>query len=338
MATLAGVWLGMLRAKAPADRRVALKHFVMIALGVLAALLIGVGLWAYTPDESRTELEAKYGASPADYIEVAGIRLHVRDTGSRDAPAVVLLHGFGSNLQTWDGWVDGLAASYRVIRYDLPGFALTGPDPTGDYSDLRGLQVLNALLDRLGVARAILIGNSIGGRLAWKFAAQNPTRVESLVLVSPDGFASPGLAYGRKPSVPTYFRFFLYALPKAMVRMSLAPAYGDPRKLTDQTVTRYWDLMRAPGVRAAMIARLKQTILEPPEPLLRQIQAPTLLIWGEKDAMIPIANAADYLRTLPDSILVPLVDLGHVPQEEAPALSLVPVVDFVGAASSRRSR
>jgi pimeloyl-ACP methyl ester carboxylesterase len=338
MSIQAGVWLRVRRAKASADRRAMPRHFMMIALGILAVLVIGLGLWAYTPDESRTELEAKYGVSAGDYIEVAGIRLHVRDAGPRDAPALVLLHGFGSNLQTWDGWVDGLATSHRVIRYDLPGFALTGPDPTGDYSDARGLQVLSALLDRLGIARATLIGNSIGGRLAWKFSAQNPTRVERLVLVSPDGFASPGLDYGRKPHVPAYFRLLRYALPKAMVQANLARAYGDPSALSDQTVTRYWDLMRAPGVRAAMIACLEQAVLEAPEPLLRQIQAPTLLVWGEKDAMIPVANAADYLRTLPDSTLVRLPGLGHVPQEEAPTLSLAPVLSFLDAAPSRRSR
>jgi pimeloyl-ACP methyl ester carboxylesterase len=87
-----------------------------------------------------------------------------------------------------------------------------------------------------------------------------------------------------------------------------------------------------------MIAYLEQAVLEAPEPLLRQIQAPTLLVWGEKDAMIPLANAADYLRTLPNSTLVRLPGLGHVPQEEAPTLSLAPVLGFLGTAPSRRSR
>ena len=94
-------------------------------------------------------------------------------------------------------------------------------------------------------------------------------------------------------------------------------------------MTRYRDLMLAPGVRDAMIARMEQVMLEDPEPLLRGIQAPTLLLWGEKDAMIPISNAADYLRTLPDATLATLPGLGHVPQEESPAVALAPVQAFL---------
>jgi pimeloyl-ACP methyl ester carboxylesterase len=118
-------------------------------------------------------------------------------------------------------------------------------------------------------------------------------------------------------------------LPKMLVRMTLAPAYADPTLLTDETVTRYRDLMLAPGVRGAIIARLGQTIVEDPAPALRRIEAPTLLVWGEKDAMIPFTNGADYVRDLRTSTLIPLPGLGHVPQEEAPALSLKPVMAFL---------
>jgi pimeloyl-ACP methyl ester carboxylesterase len=114
-----------------------------------------------------------------------------------------------------------------------------------------------------------------------------------------------------------------------MVRASLAPAYADPNVLNDALVTRYRDLMLAPGVRAAMIARMEQVMLENPEPLLQRIHAPTLLIWGEKDAMIPFTNAQDYLRAIPNSRLVAFPDLGHIPQEEAPARSLAPVRRFL---------
>jgi pimeloyl-ACP methyl ester carboxylesterase len=309
-------------------------------LVIVSCLLIGLAIGAialgYTPDKPRAVLEAKYLSSPADYVEAAGIRLHVRDTGPRNAPILVFIHGFGSSLQTWDAWADTLSANFRVIRYDLPGFALTGPDPTNDYSETRGVQVLAALLDRLNVARATLIGNSIGGKLAWEFAARHPQRVEALALISPDGFASPGFAYGKPAHVPALLKLMPYFLPKALVRMSLVPAYGDPAALSYATLTRYWDLMRAPGVRKAMIARLQQTVLENPESFLRAIQAPTLLIWGEKDAMIPFANAADYQRLIAVNSLAALPGLGHVPQEEAPAASLRPLQEFLrrNAASS----
>lgn len=149
------------------------------------------------------------------------------------------------------------------------------------------------------------------------------------MLVSPDGFASAGFAYGEKPTVPPSIKLLRYVLPKALVRMNIAAAYGDPTALTEETVDRYYDLMLAPGVRQAMIERMEQSILEDPVPPLRSIGTPTLLIWGKKDALIPFQNAGDYLRNLPDARLVSFPELGHVPQEEAPFLSLPPVQSFL---------
>ncbi len=262
-------------------------------------------------------------------LDVLGRRLHVRDEGRRDAPAVILLHGFGSSLQTWDAWADDLAQDHRVIRFDMPGCGLSEGDVNGDYTDVRSMQLLVALMDQAGVAKASLVGHSTGGRLAWRFAAAHPDRVDNLVLVSPDGFASPGFDYGKSPQVPTMLKWVRYALPKSLLRMSLAPAYANPAVLTDAVVSRYHDLLLSPGARDAMLARLAQTVLVDPRPLLATIRAPTLLLWGDKDAMIPVANAADYLKAMPGATLWRLPGVGHVPQEESPQSSLAAVRNFM---------
>jgi pimeloyl-ACP methyl ester carboxylesterase len=303
---------------------------------VVAVTALALGVWLWTPDKSRAELEATYLAARSDYRDVAGLRLHVRDSGPRDAPAVILLHGFGASLHTWEPWAQALSSQFRVIRFDVPGFGLTGADPTGDYSDKRSVAVIAALMDTLALPRASLVGHSMGGRLAWTFAATAPARVEKLVLVAPDGFASPGFAYGKATPVPTVMKAMKYVLPKAVLRMSLAPAYADPRRLTDATTTRYHDLMLAPGVRGAILDRTAQLILQPPEPMLRTITAPTLLLWGEMDAMIPVANALDYVKVMPQALRVILPNLGHVPHEEAPMLSLPPVLEFLRDGSKTR--
>jgi pimeloyl-ACP methyl ester carboxylesterase len=88
---------------------------------------------------------------------------------------------------------------FRVGSLDLPGFGLTGPDPTGDYSDERSVTVLAALMDWLGIGKAAVVGSSMGGRIAWRLAAAEPARVSKLVLMAPDGFASMGREYGRTP-------------------------------------------------------------------------------------------------------------------------------------------
>lgn len=305
------------------------RSVMLAALGVLGVALAAAAFALWTPDLDRPALEARYFDGQSSYVEVDGLRLHVRDSGPKGAPAVILLHGFGSSLHTWEPWAQALSPRFRVIRVDLPGAGLTGADPANDYSDARAVRVLTTLMNRLNVSRASVIGNSIGGRIAWRLAAVHPERVEKLVLISPDGYASPGFAYGAPPEVPAALDLMRHVLPQWLLRMNLAPAYGDPSRLSDDTLARYHDLMRAPGVRAAMLARMGQTVLEPPEPWLRKIAAPTLLLWGEEDAMIPIANAQDYLSAVPDAVLVSLPGLGHVPFEEAPAIALAPVAVFL---------
>jgi pimeloyl-ACP methyl ester carboxylesterase len=242
---------------------------------------------------------------------------------------VVLLHGIGSSLHTFDGWAVSLASSHRVIRFDLPGAGLSGQDPEGLYTDDRSIRLLMALLDELGLDRATLAGNSIGGRLAWRFAAAHPDRVSRLILIAPDGYASPGFDYGIAPRVPAMLHLMRLFLPKWALRPNIAAAYADPDRLSEPVMERYHALLLAPGNRKAMLMRMRQTVLVEPGPLLREIKVPVLLLWGEKDAMIPVANAQDYLAELPDARLVVLPGLGHVPQEEAPAESLAPVLDFL---------
>jgi pimeloyl-ACP methyl ester carboxylesterase len=300
---------------------------IVILLGVAGP--VAAGIWLYTPDKPRDVLEARYAGPPSEFLSVAGLRLHLRDTGPKNAPAVIMLHGLGSSLHTWEPWAQTLSARFRVIRFDLPGFGLTGTDPTDDYSDDRGMAVLAALMDALSVPHAALIGNSMGGKLAWMFAATYPARVDRLVLISPDGYASPGFEYGKPAEVPLIARLLPYTLPRWMLRANLAPAYADPSRLTDAVVDRYRDLMLAPGVRQALLDRTAQVRLQPPEPLLGRIEAPTLLIWGERDALIPFSNAQDYMKAIRHCRLVSFPDLGHVPQEESPARSLVPVEAFL---------
>ena len=175
---------------------------LLIGIIGLGIILFVVGVWFWTSDKPRTELQARYLERPSDLVDVLGISLHVRDRGPRDGPVLIMMHGFGSSLHTWDGWADELADRFRVIRFDLPGSGLSMPDPTGDYSDARTLDILNILMDQLGIEKAAMIGNSIGGRLAWQMAAKFPERVTKLVLVSPDGYASHGFDYGKAPDVP----------------------------------------------------------------------------------------------------------------------------------------
>jgi pimeloyl-ACP methyl ester carboxylesterase len=302
------------------------KNMVLIVLALGCAAL---AWWLWTPDLSRSELEARFLQAPGDMLEAGDWRLHVRESGPRDASPIILIHGFGASLQTWDSWAAQLARSHRVIRLDLPGSGLSPPDPANDYTDSRSMAVLMALMDRLGLARASIAGHSIGGRIAWTYAALRPERVDRLILIAPDGFASPGFEYGQAPKVPAVLEVMRYILPKVALLASLKPAYADPAMLTAELVDRYDDLLRAPGARQALLDRMRQTVLVDPRPLLAAIKAPTLLLWGERDAMIPVANARDYLKAMPNARLVSFPASGHLPQEEASADSAAAVEQFL---------
>src|ERR1700744_3284973 len=122
-------------------------------------------LW--TRDKPAAELEAAYAQPPSQFLNSTALHLHIRDTGPRDAPVLFMLHGMGSSLHTWEAWAEALTGRYRVIRYDLPGFGLTGPDANVNYSPMRSIAVLAWIMDMWGIRRASLIGNGLGGEMAW---------------------------------------------------------------------------------------------------------------------------------------------------------------------------
>jgi hypothetical protein len=306
-----------------------LKALKIIAFTFISLILLAA-LYLWTPDKSKAELEKTYGSPQTAYVSALGVQLHYQDTGpSKNATPILFLHGFGASLQTWDTWAQALSEDHRVISVDLPGFGLTGEDPSGIYTDQRSVEVLEAFLKRLQIPKVVLVGNSMGGKLAWQFAARYPNQVSKLVLISTDGYASPGMEYGKKPEIPAIAELYRYFFSKEFLAMNLEPAYANPNTLNDALVNRYYDLMLAPGVRGAILARMQQTVLQDPVPSLASIQVPTLLIWGEKDAFIPISNSNEYLKVMPNAKRVSLPNIGHLPQEEQPSIGLQVLKEFL---------
>ena len=215
------------------------------------------------------------------------------------------------------------------MRLDLPGFGLTGPDPTGSYSDERSLEFLAALLQHMGLDCVDLVGHSLGGRYPWKFAAEHPQRVRRLVLVAPDRYASGVPAHLLGAGPPAWAPMLRYILPKSLVWLDLAIAFGDPRRLRGATVNRYFDMLRAPGVRSALLTRWSQIHLSDPGPILAAIHAPTLLVWGTRDRLAPASQGYKFKSAILDSQIEWIAGAGHMPQEEVPLQSVASVADFL---------
>ena len=118
---------------------------------------------------------ARWAPPPSQFVSIGPLLVHMRDEGPRDDPMpIVLLHGTSDSLHTWDGWTRVLRQQRRVIRFDLPGFGLTGPNAAGDYSMAVYVRLVLALLDQLGVQRFVIGGNSLGGEVAWATAHAAP--------------------------------------------------------------------------------------------------------------------------------------------------------------------
>ena len=299
----------------------------------MIAFLLALSVWlAWTPDKTEQVLLQSYSRPGTARLMVQQQPVFVQDSGPRDAPAILLLHGFGASLQAWDDWAPALEKNLRVLRIDIPGFGLSGPAVNQDYSDAADVARVIAVMDQLGVQQVIVAGHSMGGRIAWNLAAAHPERVSKLVLLSPDGFPDPNAKSDKTYEVPALLGLLPYSLPQWALRMGgVAPAFADDSQLTPQMMQRYHDMMLAPGVRTALLERMRQTRNSDPVVRLQSIKAPTLLIWGEKDAFIPVSNAQDYLKAMPQAKLVTLPGVGHVLHEEAPQASVQAVLDFLSA-------
>ncbi len=310
-----------------------LGSWTLRLIGVLIFIAaIGFGA-TKAPDRPLETLVARWAPPPSQFIDLNGQVVHLRDVGPRDDPQpVVLIHGTSASLHTWEGWVSALAKEHRVITFDLPGFGLTGPSAAGDYSDAAYLMFVGALLDRLKLARVTLGGNSLGGEIAWEFAASQPDRVGALILVDAGGYAfTPtsiplGFRIARIPVIGQISRF---VLPRSMVEKSVANVYGDPSKVTPELVDRYYEMTLREGNRAALLQRFAQLNAGEYTAQLAGLKVPTLILWGGQDRLIPPDNGDAFARDIKGSQLLRFPSLGHVPQEEDPAATVLPVQAFL---------
>jgi pimeloyl-ACP methyl ester carboxylesterase len=306
---------------------------VLVACCVFAVAGV-LATWA--PDRPVSALTARWAQAPSQFVEVDGMQVHLRDEGPRDDPMpIVLLHGTSASLHTWDGWAQNLRGQRRVIRFDLPAFGLTGPNPNNDYSIAAYVRLVVGVVDKLGVKQFVLAGNSLGGQIAWSTALAQPQRVGKLVLIDAAGYpfqpASVPIGF-RIARVPGVRVLMEQVLPRGIVDSSVRNVYGDPAKVTPELVDRYYELTLRAGNRKALAYRMDQR-LSGDEAGIKSLKVPTLILWGAKDRLIPVDSAERFAADIQGSKLVVFDALGHVPHEED-ALKTVDVFKAFLAAPS----
>jgi pimeloyl-ACP methyl ester carboxylesterase len=250
---------------------------------------------------------------------VFGQKICYYDVG--DGPALVLLHGIGGDADDWAFCLDALSQSHRVVALDLLGFGRSHK-PHIDYSIAGFVEVIEQFLRALGVEHAALMGNSMGGWIAASFALQFPAIVDKLVLVDAAGL------WGNAVELPIDLR----VSTRQHLREVFEFLFHDKSLATDDLIDLAYQqhLERGDGY---TIHNLLQNLPDGREWLDQSIaglKVPTLIVWGEQDALIPVETARNFQRLISGSQLEIIPECGHLPALEKPAELVRHVLDFLG--------
>ncbi len=312
-----------------------MKHAVKWLLIGVFLLILGAVIAFWTPDTNAAAMRAKYGGAPSQFVDLGrGLTVHLRDEGPRDAPVLLLLHGSNAMLQTWDGWARRLKPAYRIIRIDFPGHGLTGAHAPSGYSHVAYAKLVDRVVERLGIPRFVIVGNSMGGNVAWTYAHKHPEKLAGLVLVDASGQPEPDaqdLPLGfRIATTPVLRDIVQHITPRSMVEEGLRNSVTNAAVVTPENVDRYWELLRYPGNRQATIDRFT-TKRDPTITGSPRLPVPTLIMWGADDKLIPVSSADWFKRQVPDAKLIIYPGVGHLMMEEIPERSSADLLKWLAS-------
>ncbi len=298
---------------------------------IIATLLSACG-----EEYTAAWLEAKYSDKTSNFVTIDGNRIHYRDEcegkGENECDqrdVIVLIHGTSSSLQAWDKWAVELVNQYRIVRMDLTGSGLTGPDSNDRYEVKNDVVFISKLLQHLNIQHAHIVGSSLGGRIAWQYALEFPNHVSSLTLINALGYPQdswpPAIEMGQWPIVD---KLVTSLSSKFMYRYGLEDVYFSRALIDDELVDRYFELSQYPGNSAALLKRVKAR-LDKDSNLIAGIRVPTLVLWGENDIYFPVRNAHRFKDDIKNSQIYTYSNVGHLPMEEVPEISLIHFLSFI---------
>lgn len=317
------------------------KRIFVGTLTLIVLTLAVIVLSVVRFDVPREELIGKYATGASQFVTLpSGASAHVRDEGNRQGPVLVLVHGSNASLHTWQPWVEELGDTYRIVSMDLPGHGLTGRVPDDDYTREGMAAFVNELMDALHVERFAIAGNSMGGGVAALYTLEHSERVSALILVDSAGIPvernddEVPLAF-RIASMPVISNVMRYVLPRSLVEEGVRKVFVDQSKVTDEMVARYYDLSLHEGNRDATRMRFASNATRDEAAFaarLGEIRVPVLIVWGDKDGLIPVSAAHEFKARIPQAELVIFENVGHVPMEETAEESATAVRAFLGMA------
>jgi pimeloyl-ACP methyl ester carboxylesterase len=290
----------------------------LAASSVAAKLLLRPGDVEW--EANRTNV---FNAEYSSFADVDGLRVHYQEAGNRDDPAVILIHGFASSNLVWSKVLLDLAAQgFRVIAPDLLGYGYSAKPQDLEYTITRQAQMMVGLLDALGIDKAVFVGSSYGGAVAATIALDHADRVEKLVLV--------GAVTNNRPT--RYMLMRLFGSP--IIGDILSPLVVGSRRLLRMRMKRVYDRhswamderrvdarhlpLRTRGTHRAIIRTVRRWDAERVSREANLLTQPTLIIWGDRDREVPLADGYGLNKAIANSRLMIFRECGHLPHEEYP--------------------
>ena len=319
---------------------------IILIIGLLIVLgLIYSFFKSFKNDVPRKIIEARYAKSESKFITLDnGSRIHTLVKGNPDGPVLVLLHGYLASLFTFDKVVPQLSEKYKVVCLDFPAFGLTGAVPNKDYSIESFIETVNQVVKKLSIDKFYLLGHSMGGRVAWRYAIKYPDQVKKLILVGSGVLLNEGdLERFERQNIPKAFRYiganfpykekFVYFTPKFFAKQGAKVSVYDQNLVTDEMVDQYYDLPLLEGSRQALadmalMNEVKDLLLDD-ENLLQQIKVPSLMIHGDKDNIIGLWATKPFENNINNLKIKIFKNMGHMPMIEDPIGVVKEINDFI---------
>jgi len=301
-----------------------MKKAIKIFLLLIVIVIVGGVLYAAAlrPNLviSKAEDKARFTLPASHFLRWRGAEIHYTDEGQ--GIPLVMIHGFGGSFLNWNKLRDRTKDDYRVIRVDLPGFGLSDlPEPEGAKTDFvrQYRDFMTFFIDTLHLDSFYLVGNSMGGMMAWGTAADHPDKVKKLVLISSAGYDLEKISnkVARFFKIPFMERLFTRGLPLSSSQNAAETVYADPSKISPEAVKNNNMMWNRDGNIHAACAIVKNQNY-PDTGLIAKVRCPTLIIWGKEDKIVPVEHAARFARDIKGSQLLIFDTCGHCAMLERP--------------------
>jgi pimeloyl-ACP methyl ester carboxylesterase len=318
------------------------KSFKFLSIIFLILIFIVIYNSIYF-DIPKNEIISKHAKGASEFIELDdGSLIHIRDEGNKNGKIIVMVHGFNGSLFNYEPLIPYLSERYRILSLDLPAHGLTGAVKSDIYSHEAFENVIKEVVKIQGIDEFYLIGHSMGGMIAWRYALNNMKQIKGLVIIG-SPFIGNEKEYNDFQSVnappaafklldTALFREMLgYVTPRLLIKEGISQTIYDQSIVNHDLVDQFHDIILMDGTREAIgkliISHEDNFIADPT--ILRKINIPTLILHGEEDNLVDIRFVSHFVEQIPNVKLISYPRVGHMPPMEIPIQLSKDIQNFV---------